>query len=169
MKYLPLTTFILATLCTASAEAPASQRCSISIEALSAEVKAGSPAYLRIRLLNNGFEEIDSNGPSQNGADSIYIYDCRDDAGKPANKASYGLFTDAGDHPAFKPEEGVRTGESYEESVPINGACNLAAPGKYTVQISRSFHNEDGKDEVVKSNIITITVLPPDPPTDEVK
>jgi hypothetical protein len=132
-------------------------------------VKASSPSYLKIHLLNNASEEIESNGPSQNGADSIYIYDCRDDAGKPVKKASYGLFTNGGDHPAFKPEKEVETGESYEESVPIDGVCNLANPGTYTVQISRSFRNEDGREEVVKSNTIIITVLPPDPPTEEPK
>lgn len=53
----------------------------------------------------------------------------------------------------------ARMSDVYEE---------IVQPGTYTIQVSEHV-SDDPASEVVRSNKITITVLPPDPPTDEPK
>lgn len=163
MKRLFVMVLVCATISTVGAVPTATPKCSITIEALSSEVKVGSAIIVKIHLLNTGDSEISSRGPFSDGVDAIYQYDCRDKTGKSAKRDAMGLFGPGGDHPV----ESIKPGDSYDELIPINRVCDLSQPGKYTIQVSRTFKDQSGKDEAVKSNLVTITVLPADgpPPT----
>lgn len=45
---------------------------------------------------------------------------------------------------------------SKDEVIPINEACHLSCPGKYTIQLSRSAP-DDPKHTIMKSNTIKVT------------
>ena len=57
----------------------------------------------------------------------------------------------------------LKPGESTVNCDPIGSWFDMDKPGRYTVQVA-SHISEDPNSAVVKSNIITITVLPADPP-----
>lgn len=154
MKYLPAMIMISAALSPSGAAPPAAAKCSITIEAQSSETRVGSELFVNIHLLNTAEREISSRGPQSNGVDTIYQYDCRDEKGASAKKHDRGILNAVGDHPTIAP------GESHDELVPIDRTCDFSRPGKYTIQISRSFLDASGESEVIKSNTITIIVLP---------
>ncbi|MFY9853394.1 MAG: hypothetical protein WAK26_05900, partial [Terracidiphilus sp.] len=62
----------------------------------------------------------------------------------------------------------LKPGESSVDFISLGTVLDMSAPGTYTVQASAHVTNDPNSD-VVKSNIITITVVPPDPPADEPK
>lgn len=59
----------------------------------------------------------------------------------------------------------LEPGETSLVSAPLGDWFDLSRPGKYTVQVSEHVSN-DPASEVIKSNIIKITVLPSDPKAD---
>jgi hypothetical protein len=167
MKYQFAMAILFGAICFVGVVPPVGPKCSISIEATANEAKSGSAVYVKIHLLNTGDNEITSRGPHSNGVDSLYQYDCRDEAGNSAKRETTGLFGPGGDHPI----QSIKPGDSYDQLVSIDKVCDLSRPGKYTVQISRVFPSEaslktvdkDARGEVVKSNTITITVVGPKP------
>lgn len=56
----------------------------------------------------------------------------------------------------------LQPGESIIELLPLGG-FDMSKPGTYTIQVSAHITNDPNSD-VVKSNIITVTVLPEDNP-----
>ena len=80
-----------------------------------------------------------------------YQYDCRDTSGKSVPKELF-MVGSAGEIPGLKP------GESREETVPVDRICDFSQPGEYEIQVSRSDVG-DPKRPLVKSNIITISVI----------
>lgn len=58
----------------------------------------------------------------------------------------------------------LQPGESTIDSLSLAG-FDMSRPGTYTIQASAHI-SDDPKSNVVKSNIITVTVLEPDPPAD---
>jgi hypothetical protein len=53
----------------------------------------------------------------------------------------------------------LRASESVEEVTNLSDEYNMAEPGKYVIQLSRAASG-DPKDGIVKSNTITVTVVP---------
>jgi len=62
----------------------------------------------------------------------------------------------------------LQPGESKINFEPLSNSYEMDKPGTYTIQVSEHISNDPASD-VVKSNIITITVVPRDPPADESK
>lgn len=62
----------------------------------------------------------------------------------------------------------LQPGESMSDYIPVGSWFDLSKPGTYTIQVS-SHVSDDPNSEIVKSNILTITVLPPNPPAEEPK
>ncbi len=53
----------------------------------------------------------------------------------------------------------LRPGESYIDFFPVASRFNMTKPGVYTIQVSAHV-SDDPKSDVVKSNILTVTVEP---------
>jgi hypothetical protein len=62
----------------------------------------------------------------------------------------------------------MQPGENKIDFIPLGNELDMSKPGTYTIQASAHVF-DDPKSDVVKSNIITITVVPLDPPADEPK
>lgn len=86
--------------------------------------------------------------------DPAYDYQCRNRAGRLVRK-DYPVMGSIGDHPILT----MQPGESQDETIPVNRACDLSTPGKYTIQLVRRDPNNP-KHGVAKSNKINITVVP---------
>ena len=124
---------------------------SITITLLSAEVRAGAEVFVRVLLTNTSHSKIGARGIFlAQGLDTSYRYNCRNAAGNSVAK-EIEMVGSVHETPALMP------GESREQEAPVSRACDLARPGKYTIQVSREIPPELGKG-TVKSNRITITV-----------
>jgi hypothetical protein len=136
-------------------------------------VKDSLSVSLRIRKTNISDREIiklsDAVGASG------YMYDVRDSSGKLVEYKKHKNLVD-GKMMTSGGEERVRgtsdmvlqPGESKIIFVPLGSWYEIDKPGTYTIQVSEHVSNDPASD-VVKSNILIITVLPPDPPADESK
>jgi hypothetical protein len=130
---------------------------SISIRAPSKTVKSGAPVYVKVELTNTSDHEIAEGGPMYSrGLDTSYNYVCQNTSnGAPAQqdnewkKGPGGI----GERNVLKP------GQKFGEVVPVSRVCNLIEPGKYLIQVTR-VDPGDPKQQLVKSNTITITVTP---------
>jgi hypothetical protein len=132
----------------------ADQPFSISITLLSTEVRAGAEIDLKTRLTNTSQREMGPRGVFYaQGLDMSYRYDCRDESGKSVAKEIFAMGS-LGEVPALRP------GESREGNAEISNACDLSRPGKYEIQVSRPIP-DDPQHRVVKSNKITVTIIPP--------
>jgi hypothetical protein len=141
---------------TISVEDPASQTGTDSYT-----VKAGSEIFIKVQLKNTSKHNLslDYDADPRTGVGFSHQYEVRDSSGSPAQK-----------RPISHPETGS-TGHGWParilkpgESMDINGdrisrLYDLSQPGKYTIQLSR-IASVDAKDDVVKSNTITVTVMP---------
>ena len=122
-------------------------------------VEAGSDVYIRIKLTNTSDQAVDCTSWYTNALDRRYIYDVLDENGK--------SVAIPGDHPELgggsiqfcelAPRDSTNTGSR------LTTLYDFTKPGQYTVQVSR-YIGKSAKEGVVKSNIITITVLPAPPP-----
>jgi hypothetical protein len=131
----------------------AEQPFSITITPERVEVKAGAEVDLKVRLTNTSNRDIGPRGIFYaQGLDTSYRYDCRDASGKSVAKEIFAMGG-LGDVPSLRP------GESRDSTAQITNACDLSRPGKYEIQASRSIP-DDPKHQAIKSNKVTITVLP---------
>jgi hypothetical protein len=102
---------------------------------------------------------VDCTRVPSNGSDIAYQYDVRDLSGNPAAKV-----------PKEHPEIGapfhvwpcvVKPGESttLDENL-ISREYDMTRPGKYAISVSRFIEGDRKEAGVVKSNVITVTVIP---------
>jgi hypothetical protein len=62
----------------------------------------------------------------------------------------------------------LQPNESRMEVIPLANLFDIRKPGDYTIQVWAHV-SDDPKSDIVKSNIITVTVLPPPPQAEEPK
>ena len=62
----------------------------------------------------------------------------------------------------------LQPGESKVDFLPLYSWFDMSAPGTYTIQALAHIADDPASD-VVKSNVLTITVVAPDPPAEEAK
>jgi hypothetical protein len=140
---------------------------SIKINAGHSHVKVGDPVYVDIEMRNTSDHEIDCTAMTgNNGIDRNFQYEILDDNGDPAPKIAAGKTFPEAIPCTLKPENNYSTGGE------ISRIFDFSRPGKYTIQLSRPIWGNDQIPEtgrtvqngqtVVKSNKITITVLPAD-------
>jgi hypothetical protein len=132
-------------------------------------VKAGSWVGFRIRKTNISNHEI--NKVSDAVGASGYMFEVRDGDGnlveyKKHNDLIDGkVITSGGENRIIGTKDMVlQPGESKVNFEPLNNWYEIDKPGTYTIQVSEHVSN-DPASEVVRSNTITVTVLPkPDDP-----
>lgn len=132
----------------------------LSISAESPAVKSGDHVAIRVTVTNTSKHEIEF--PVRYNymltMDSLDKYEIVDGAAVPAIKNTLKhpeLASQSLDPPTIiKPGESKVVGTDF-----LNVAYNLTRPGEYTVQLSRQFSHR-GKEEVVRSNKIIVTVTP---------
>lgn len=146
-----------------AAQETVKQPFSITISALKLSYKAGSSVELKVVMTNMSGREIDAGAVYDRSINATYEYDVRDSLGNPAPRKD------------FKPSElqtvrmrTLKPGESVSDVTNVARWVDFSRPGEYQIQVSRNI-GDDEKDGVVKSNTITITVLPADgtPSADE--
>ena len=130
------------------------QSFSIAISAAKAEVSAGSPVEILIRLTNNSDQDANWSTIYSGGVANDYTYDIRLEGGKrlaPSHPRDDGPVIGSAVIGTVKP------GKSFETRVDISAQYDMTKPGKYIVQLSRPISGSAKKSEV-KSNKITIIV-----------
>jgi len=138
---------------------------SIEISTDRPTVAAGSDVYIRVKLTNISDEVVDcSTFDLGGGTDRYYQFDVRDENGAPVKKRDL-----SEPYPgSWRGKCDLEPGKTLESTKLVSWLHDLSKPGKYRIQISRRI--SDGPNpQYVKSNTITITVLPADskPTTDE--
>jgi hypothetical protein len=138
---------------------------SIHIKVLTTVVKSGEPIYLQIRMTNTSDHDLDCTSAPRDGLDMNYAYEVRDSSGKilPESHRNVPEESNGGNGRPRLLKPGA-TAEAIGGF--ISNHYDMSGPGQYTIQVSRRV-SANPKDGVVKSNKITITVLPADgpPPT----
>jgi len=126
-------------------------------------VIAGSQVIIKITQTNTSDQAIGCASADSNGFQIAFRHEVLDEDGKSVKIP--------GEHHEFRDFSwrgpcNLAPGESTSRDSRITALYDLRKPGKYTVQVS-SQASADEKDGEVKSNTITITVLPADgpPPT----
>jgi len=126
-------------------------------------VVAGSQVIIKITQTNTSDQAIGCASADSNGFQIAFRHEVLDEDGKSVKIP--------GEHHEFRDFSwrgpcNLAPGESTSRDSQITALYDLTKPGKYTVQVS-SQASSDEKDGEVKSNTITITVLPADgpPPT----
>jgi hypothetical protein len=132
---------------------PGNISCSMEITGPHTAPRVGESISIQLILRNISDHPISTRGPSSNGVDTLYRYECFDAAGSSVRRAEKGIFESVGDSPMLAP------GEETKIELSITSACNLERPGKYTVQLSRKF-SSGKEDEIVRSNTLAVTVMP---------
>lgn len=133
---------------------------SISISASPETVKVGEAARVHVVLTNISDQELvlrRSLNPS--AAETHYTVRVFDKNGKDAPETEYGRHAGLRQLVGSDSAALLRPGEKLEEDTVLSNLVAFTSPGKYEVQLSRPV-SDDPKAEVVKSNMITITVLP---------
>ena len=127
---------------------------SITISADKPTVVAGSRVYIRIKLTNMSDHVVDCSSAMVGAFDRRYLYDVLDENGKSMIKTD--IDPERYQFCNLDPGESTGNGERL-----IRWLYDFTKPGTYTVQLSR-FIGNDEKQGTVKSNTITITVVPAD-------
>ena len=125
----------------------------ITIKTTSEKVVAGTEIELKISVLNTSAETmVARSGFQAYAGDPTYEYTCKNSSGNSVSKDIF-MVGSVHDPPSIKPEE------TYTSTVLLNRVCDVSRPDRYDIQLSRGVpmgHH----DRVVKSNKITITVVP---------
>ncbi len=123
-------------------------------------VNAGAPLGLLIRKTNTSNHEIikwpETGGPFGD------LFDLRDGSGHllEPRKSNEVVTTSDGEGRIIGTKDMVlQPGESKVDFAPLSLWYDMNQPGTYTIQVSSHITN-DPKSDIVKSNTITITVLP---------
>jgi len=128
-------------------------------------VKNGQWVSFRIRKTNISNYEIAKT--SHVGGSYGYDFEVRDGSGNlvgPKKPNEVKLKGDDRGAAASGTKDAVlQPGESKIDFVPLGRWFNMSAPGTYTIQ-AMAHTTDDPNSDVVKSNILTITVLPADGP-----
>jgi len=132
-------------------------------------VKAGSSVTLLIRKTNISDRQI-IKWPTTGGlfGDSFEVRDSSGNLVKLRNSNKVGALAGGEGRLIGTKDMVLQPGESKIDYAPISDWYDMSRPGTYTVQVSQHISN-DPKSDLVKSNIITITVVLPDPPAEDPK
>jgi len=127
-------------------------------------VKSGSWVGFRIRKTNTSDQEIPVRPQG-----CLLQYDVRGSSDNPvAHKKSTGMSGSIrGMRPAGQPEM-LQPAESKITFEAVSSWYEIDKPGTYVIQVSQCTSDDPGA-AVVKSNVLTVTVVPPDPPAGEPK
>jgi len=133
---------------------------SITISTEKQTVETGLDVYIKIKLTNTSDEVVDCSSSDSNALDRRYIYDVRDENGKSVEIP--------GEHPelwggSWRGPCALAPRDSRTSGSRLSTLYDFTKPGQYTVQVSR-YIGKSAKEGVVKSNIITITVVGSQPP-----
>jgi hypothetical protein len=129
----------------------------ITVSTAKPEVKSGDAVYVDVVMTNTSDHDIDCTRNWSNALDRNYLYEVIDEFGQPLPQI-------VRNHPApFRLSPCViKPGETAKSGGLISILYDFSRPGKYTIQVSRGVSPDP--DNLVKSNVITITVLPTDEP-----
>ncbi|MFZ0662171.1 MAG: hypothetical protein WAM66_05720 [Acidobacteriaceae bacterium] len=124
-------------------------------------VGLGSTVVVAIRKTNTSDREINKK------SDSGWLWEVRDSSGNPVGpNKSYKWNGIINVHDAMRngtKDSVLQPGESMLNQGTLSNGFDLSQPGTYTFQVAQHV-SDDPKSPVVKSNTITITVLPADNP-----
>ena len=124
--------------------------------------KAGSMIAVAIRKTNISDHEIDKRTHTDEFC--CYYYDVRDSRGNLVDLKKFDpqLIGDGrGGHLIGTQDNLLQPGESMIDRDRVSDGYDMSQPGSYTIQVSGHI-TDDPRSDVVKSNIITVTVLPAD-------
>ncbi len=159
--------FMLGVTSIAYSQAP-QQPFTITISADKPQVKAGDDVYLNVTMTNASDHDEDCTRNWSNALDRNYNYDVNDEYGQ-VPKIEKKYHGGSRLSPCI-----IKPGETAKSGGLISVLYDFSRPGKYTIQVSRAIWGDDQRPEPsgtvqtsqpdVRSNIITITVLPADEP-----
>jgi hypothetical protein len=132
----------------------------IAISAPSGAVKAGGEIRVHAVLTNISGQAIVERGwPNQARAEVNYTVSVRRKDGKEAPETAYGHAARAHQIAGSVLKVLLKPGEKMEEDTILGEQFDLSVAGEYFVQLSRPA-SDNPSDGVVKSNEITVTVIP---------
>jgi hypothetical protein len=125
----------------------------ITIKTTSEKIVVGTQIELEIQVLNTSAETmVARSGFQAYAGDPTYQYSCHDSSGSSVSK-EIPMVGSVHEPPSIRP------GETFTSSVFLERVCDLSRPGRYEIQLSRGVPM-GSHDHLVKSNKITITVVP---------
>jgi hypothetical protein len=133
---------------------------SITIKASPETVRVGEEARVHVTLTNiSGQDLVLRRSPNPSAAEIHYTVRVYDKNRKDAPETEYGRHARLRQLAGSDSAALLKPGEKLEEDSVLSTLVALTSPGEYEVQLSRPV-SDDPKAEVVKSNIVTIAVLP---------
>jgi hypothetical protein len=157
---------LLSTLCAApemvaQGAHPAEPWFSVTISTPKTSVNVASNLKLKVVFVNNTEQDIrypGAGGPGRSGP--VFDIDVRDSGDKPVPETPYGLKMHGKDTHGWRGGSvfagTAHPGDKIEEELILSEEYDMSKPGDYTVQVVE----RNPKFEVVKSNSITITIVP---------
>lgn len=149
----------------------------ITISTEKPQVKSGDPIYIDVVMTNSSDHDVDCTGNGVNALDRNYQYEVIDQQG-PVPKIGR-KHPEIGESGSAWPCVIKPGGTAHAAGGLISILYDFHRPGKYTIQVSRPVWGDDqrpgtaGKVEnhepKVVSNTITITVVGPELPPDDLK
>jgi len=135
---------------------PTQQPFVIAISTDKPVVKAGADVWVKVRVTNTSTRTIDASANIDDmiGVNPNYVFDVRDSSGNQVSKRVYKHPELATGSPIFR---SLKPGESLVDEQDLSRLDDLSEPGQYVIQVSQRV-SEQRKDELVRSNTITITV-----------
>ena len=132
---------------------------SLALSAPKTEVVLGGEVWIEIRQTNLSDQNISCSAHVGSGVNYSFGYDVRDQHGIAAAKVVR-PHPELSESYSFRPCD-LRPGQSKTANTLLSRLYQFDQPGEYTIQVSRpDSRNRRGAD--VKSNTITVTVLPAD-------
>jgi len=138
----------------ANAKAPLT----ITVRAVRAEVEAGQPVDLDVVMTNTSDHDVDCTRAPSNALDRNFAYIVTDAAGGTVRKIAK-KYPEIGETFSSWPCV-LKPGQSANAAGGrISNVYDFSRPGEYSIQVAR-FVAGDPRGTMVKSNTITVTVLP---------
>jgi hypothetical protein len=139
----------------------AKQPFEIEISATAETVDSGSGPAIIVLLKNTSDQPLDCSGNISDltGQYANFGIDVRDEHGNAAAKRVYPHPELAEGSPILNCT--IAPGGSWTLSQTVDRIYDFTRPGKYVIQVSRPISFTDPKAGVVKSNVITVTIVPP--------
>jgi hypothetical protein len=131
-----------------------SQPFTLTISSDQPAVTAGSDIFIRITQRNTSSSVVDCSSWVVDSTDLSFNYDVRNEAGMQLKQRD-GMAN----RPGSQKSCSLQPSGALSQNIWISWLYNLRSPGKYSVRVSRYIDNSATKE--VKSNVIVITVLPP--------
>jgi len=154
-----LVSAVLGTVCTA-AQSTASFTLQVSTK--TPTFRVGEVVRIAITQTDVSNHPVSCDYAGGNAVNLIYDYHVTQEDGSPAEKV---VWSKPVPPPYSYKQCAIGPGESSTDPIYLNNVYKFDKPGQYTVWVSRvdpDIEDESGKPLIVKSNTITITVLPAD-------